>query len=622
MPSGGPLSGDVVDLARPELRFELRSALNRAFEQELPTFSQPVLVRLDGTLRRVYLLVRLEVVAGSEPRSAVVMFIEGETVDESAIAPEDQTNHEIVRRLIQEVELAQAQSRMVRKESEAANEELRATNEELQSINEEYRSTSEELETSKEELQSINEELQTVNSELKVKLDAISRAHSDLENLVAATDFGTLFLDSGLHIKGFTDRVTDLFSIKKTDEGRPITDFAHRLEYDDLVKDVREVLANLTPIRREVPGHSDRWYDVRMRPYLTSKDRVDGVVITFVDISERHQAEQTLRRNAEQLTRQKRLIDLSRDPIFVWDLDGGIIEWNRGSEELYGYSREEAIGQEKEQLLGTTVPGSTFATLKAQLRQEGSWAGELRRKTKSGRQLIVESRLQLDNFDGHRLVLETTHDVTLQRAAERRLRRLLIELTHRVGNTIAVILTISRHTLRHSQSNEDFIDRFEGRLSALLIAQTLLAGSDWQGVDLAELARQQLAPYTAANPERLRLQGASTLLAADLAAPFGLVLHELAANAAKHGALSVPTGTVGINWTIDTRKSPRVLDVIWQESGGPPVGEGTRDAFDSSLIDSAIPGVRAVHEFRPKGLVCTIELTLPERAEEEKDRQV
>ena len=101
----------------------------------------------------------------------------------------------------------------MREESDAANQELRAANEELQSINEEYRSTSEELETSKEELQSINEELQTVNSELKLKLEAISRAHSDLQNLIAATDFGTLFLDSDLRIKRFTDRVTELFSI-------------------------------------------------------------------------------------------------------------------------------------------------------------------------------------------------------------------------------------------------------------------------------------------------------------------------------------------------------------------------------------------------------------------------
>ena len=140
------------------------------------------------------------------------------------------------------MQFTQRRLRTVREESESTNEELRAANEELQSINEEYRSTSEELETSKEELQSINEELTTVNTELKLKLETISRAHSDLQNLMAATDFGTLFLDTGLHIKLFTERVTDIFSITKADEGRPITDFSHQLKYDDLIKDIRAVL--------------------------------------------------------------------------------------------------------------------------------------------------------------------------------------------------------------------------------------------------------------------------------------------------------------------------------------------------------------------------------------------
>src|SRR5262249_7993528 len=153
------------------------------------------------------------------------------------------------------------------------------------SINEEYRSTSEELETSKEELQSINEELQTVNSELKLKLDAVSRAHSDLQNLMAATDFGTLFLDSSLRIKRFTDPVPAIFRITPSDEGRPITDFAHLLEYDDLVKDARSVLNNLAPIRHEVHSRDGHWYDLRLRPYRTVDDRIDGVVATFVDIT-------------------------------------------------------------------------------------------------------------------------------------------------------------------------------------------------------------------------------------------------------------------------------------------------------------------------------------------------
>jgi two-component system CheB/CheR fusion protein len=150
------------------------------------------------------------------------------------------------------------------------------------------------LETSKEELQSINEELQTVNSELKSKLELISRANSDLQNLLAASDFGILFLDSSLHIKRFTDQVRELFSITTGDEGRPITDFARQLEYEDLVKDVRTVIANLTPAKREVRSRNGRWYELRMRPYRTVDDRIDGVVITFVDVTERKSMEERL----------------------------------------------------------------------------------------------------------------------------------------------------------------------------------------------------------------------------------------------------------------------------------------------------------------------------------------
>jgi two-component system, chemotaxis family, CheB/CheR fusion protein len=296
-PSGGPLGGDVVDLVRPELRFELRSALHRAFEQNETSFSVPIPVQFNGAPHRVHLLVkptpREEFTAGAQ---AVVMFIEGCTADSIYESSGDQQEtDETVRRLTEELRLSQSRLRTTREESEATNEELRAANEELQSINEEYRSTSEELETSKEELQSINEELQTVNSELKLKLETISRAHGDLQNLMAATDFGTLFLDSGLRIKRFTERITELFSITPSDEGRPITDFAHPLEYEDLIKDARHVLSDLTPVRREARNRDGRWFDVRMRPYRTLEDKIDGVVITFVDVTERRSVVEALR---------------------------------------------------------------------------------------------------------------------------------------------------------------------------------------------------------------------------------------------------------------------------------------------------------------------------------------
>ena len=293
LPSGGPLSADVTELVRPELRFELRSCLHRAFEQHRPVVSLPVRVALNGTTHPVQVQVNPLQETG-EWRRAVILCIEGEAVAD-AISTEQQITDETVRRLKDELELTQQRLRTMREESDAANEELQASNEELQSINEEYRSTSEELETSKEELQSINEELQTVNSELKSKLELISRANSDLQNLLAATDFGALFLDSGLNIKRFTEPVRELFSITSSDEGRPITDFAHQLEYGELVKDARAVIANLTPLRREIRSRKGRWYDVRMRPYRTVDDKIDGVVITFVDIIERKTMEERLR---------------------------------------------------------------------------------------------------------------------------------------------------------------------------------------------------------------------------------------------------------------------------------------------------------------------------------------
>jgi two-component system, chemotaxis family, CheB/CheR fusion protein len=624
-PSGGPLSGDASDLVRPELRFELRSALNRVFEQRAPTLSLPILVQFNGAPHRVHLHVKpIQETSPSEPRVAVVMFVEGEAVDESLASLGQQASDETVSRLRQELELTQGRLRTVREESDAANEELRAANEELQSINEEYRSTSEELETSKEELQSINEELQTVNSELKLKLEAISRAHSDLQNLMAATDIGTLFLDSALRIKRFTERVTGLFSITQTDEGRPITDFAHQLEYNELVRDARAVLADLTPIRREVHSRDGRWYEMRMRPYRTVDDKIDGVVITFVDVTERLQIEEALRESERLLLQEKRLVELSRDPIFIWDYDDGILEWNRGSQELYGYSREDALGKKKDQLLATTVPGSSFEELRIKLLNEGSWTGEVRHRTKDGRELIVETRIVLDTVGVRRVALESTRDVTEHREWEKSQRLLLGELTHRVKNTLTVVEAIAHQTQRTSASTKEFVERFDGRLAALANTHSLLVETDWRGADLGTLARQQLKAFTDGNLDRIRLKGEPVALPADLATPFGIVFHELTVNAAKYGSLSQPGGTVIVNWILNSGNQPPILKVIWEEKGGPPATRPGKSGFGTALIEKGIPGATVNREFTPEGLICLIELPLettglppPEAAEDD-----
>src|SRR5262249_41923442 len=173
------------------------------------------------------------------------------------------------RRLVQELTMAQERLSASQKQYEEVVQELRASNEELQSINEEYRSTAEELETSKEELRSINEELKTVNAELKSELDNVSAAHSDLQNLMAASEIGTLFLDREMRIKLFTPPIANHFNITQADLGRGITDFTHRLKHDNLENDAKKVLERLAPVEIEVRTLEDQWLMMRIRPYRT-----------------------------------------------------------------------------------------------------------------------------------------------------------------------------------------------------------------------------------------------------------------------------------------------------------------------------------------------------------------
>jgi two-component system CheB/CheR fusion protein len=474
--------------------------------------------------------------------------------------------------------------------------------------------TAEELETSKEELQSINEELQTVNSELKVKLESVSRANNDLQNLMAATDFGTLFLDPELKIKLFTPRIADLFNIAAGDESRAITDFTHRLDYQGLSDDAREVLRQLAPIEREIRSQNGGWYIVRLRPYRTADNRIDGVVATFVDISERRRTEDALRESERQLKQEMQLVELSAAPIFIWDFDGGILKWNRGSEKLYGYSCEEALGKVKNDLLKTVVPGSSFEAMRTELLEKGLWEGELQQVTKDGRALIVESSIALVPVEGRRYVLESTRDITERKALEGRQELLVAELTHRVKNLLTVVQGMVHQTSKTSGSMEELVTKLDGRISALASSQKLLVNSVWEGADLHEMIDYQLAPYVEDGGSRLRIEGAPVVLPADIATPFGLVLHELATNAAKYGALSSPNGRVELNWRAEPGNDTRVLKVVWSERDGPAVRAHPAPGFGSQLIAKGLPGATVEHEYLATGVRCTIELPLPSGA--------
>lgn len=209
-------------------------------------------------------------------------------------------------------------------------------------MNEELRSATEELETSREELQSINEELATVNQELKSKLEELSHTNSDLHNLMGATAIPTVFLDRDLRIMRYTPSAVGLFRIIASDIGRPLADLRHQMEYPEMIQDAVRVLEHLTPVEREVRAH-DRWYLARLLPYRTLDDRIGGVVLAFVEITDSKRAAEALRTSEERL---RLIIESAKDyAIFTSDLDRRVNSWNSGAQTMFGYSESEIIGQ-------------------------------------------------------------------------------------------------------------------------------------------------------------------------------------------------------------------------------------------------------------------------------------
>jgi two-component system CheB/CheR fusion protein len=226
---------------------------------------------------------------------------------------------------------------------ESSNEELKSANEEMQSVNEELQSTNEELETSKEELQSVNEELATVNAELQSKVTALSRANNDMNNLLAGTGIGTVFVDHKLQILRFTPDAKHLIHLIPSDVGRNIGHQVTRLlDYHTLVADIESVLDSLVP--REVVVKSDEglWYKMRIQPYRTLDNVIEGAVVSFVDISEVLETRQALQK-AQDLARLAIVVRDSHDAITVQDLEGRILAWNPGAQRLYGWTEEEAL---------------------------------------------------------------------------------------------------------------------------------------------------------------------------------------------------------------------------------------------------------------------------------------
>jgi chemotaxis methyl-accepting protein methylase/signal transduction histidine kinase len=313
--TGGEASLNLLTVVRPELQIELRAALLQAAQSRATVEARGLSVQTEDRVERVNLVVRPLLRDGKDAHGFFLVLFE-QSEDEAGQPREKVSGGEpMTRRLEDEMVRLRTQMRISIEQYEAQTEELKAANEELQAMNEELRSTAEELETSQEELQSVNEELQTVNEELKIKIDETTRANDDMRNLMSSTPIGTIFLDRSLRVKLFTPRVRDLFNVIPADVGRALTDITSRIPIGDLVQDVDGVLTTLQSLEREVKTSDDRWHLMKIVPYRTGEDRIDGVVITLLDITSRKATELHREELLEKLRIEQEALRKSREEL-------------------------------------------------------------------------------------------------------------------------------------------------------------------------------------------------------------------------------------------------------------------------------------------------------------------
>jgi len=394
-PAPGEAKWNIYDMAREGLKLELLSAIRQADSLNSAVTSKDLQIRSNGETQTLNLTVKPLLTPKAASGLKIVVFEEistpgPKTPDRKGRARGEKTDQRI-EALEKELHYRKENLQVTIEELETANEELKSTNEELQSTNEELQSTNEELETTKEEQQSLNEELVTVNSELQSKIEELTTANNDMKNLLDSIDIPTIFLDMDLCIKRYTSHATRVINLIPTDIGRPVEDIATRLQNVNLAEDARGVMNDLAFREKEVQSKDGRFYSIRTAPYRTSENVIEGVVITFIDVTQ-----------AKRVEIERRLVAVvkdSNDAVTIQDLDGNIKAWNRGAEKMYGYSEAEALGMHVSDII---PPEEYEAVLKIMARIKAGKevrSYQTKRKTRDGR--ILDVWLTITKLEGH-----------------------------------------------------------------------------------------------------------------------------------------------------------------------------------------------------------------------------
>ena len=427
-PAPGKASLNLLKMLRDGLLVGVRAALYRAKRDDAPVREDGLRVRADGGYRQVN--VHVVPIRGTTPETPlhfVLLFEDAGGADLAKPAKQDrkarlagaaerkarENTEQETARLAQDLAATREYLQSVIEQQEAANEELQSSNEEVQSANEELQSINEELETSKEEVQSSNEELATLNEELHNRNAELGQSNNDFINLLASVQLPIVMLGPDLHIRRFTPMAEKLLNLIATDVGRPISDIKLGIRLPDLEPMLVDVMEAVAVKEIEVRDKQGRWHVLRMRPYRTQDNRIDGAVLVLIDVD-------AIKRVQELLRHQNALLDQVNEAIFMWEPEGGIVYWNRAAQEAYGFTPEQALGRKPYELLATSPPADVFLDA---LHSEGQWTGELVHTGRDGTRMVVDSRMIMQRDpEGPGLVLEVNHSITERKQLEENLR--------------------------------------------------------------------------------------------------------------------------------------------------------------------------------------------------------